>query len=64
MTEGVRDILQMKGTVDHRDNFSFFKKSRYKIQIVSIGAKTTPGGMLVANKSYMNYMEGRLVRTY
>ena len=24
----------------------------------------TPGGMLVANKSYMNYMEGRLVRAY
>ena len=28
------------------------------------GNYPTPGGMLVANKSYMNYMEGRLVRAY
>ena len=28
------------------------------------GDYPTPGGMLVANKSYMNYMEGRLVRAY
>jgi amidophosphoribosyltransferase len=28
------------------------------------GDYPTPGGMLVANKSYVNYMEGRLVRAY
>ncbi len=28
------------------------------------GDYPTPGGMMVANKSYINYMEGRLVRAY
>ncbi|HQQ83006.1 MAG TPA: amidophosphoribosyltransferase, partial [Cyclobacteriaceae bacterium] len=28
------------------------------------GDYPTPGGTKVANKSYMNYMEGRLVRAY
>jgi amidophosphoribosyltransferase len=28
------------------------------------GNYPTPGGMLVANKSYVNFMEGRLVRAY
>ena len=28
------------------------------------GDYPTPGGMLVANKSYVNYMDGRLVRAY